>query len=334
MKAILRTRYGGPEVLSLQDLPVPTPAPDQVLVKVHAAALNVADWRVLKADPWVMRLGLGLFKPKPAFQVVGADFAGTVVAIGAHVTDFTPGDTVLGDTSHGCWGACAEYVIADAAIIARAPDRAPLDVLASIPMAGVTALQVLRDHGGLKQGHRLLINGASGGVGTFAIQLGTLLGAEVTGVCSTSKVALARDLGCDHVIDYTQDDFTQTERRFDVILDLVGNVSTWKHRKLLAPGGVYLMSNGRMARVFETAFLGWLGTRGRRLKLATVKPSAVDLAYLGDLVRSGRLRPIIDRRYPLSQTSEAMAYMLEGHARGKVVIDVGAAAEEVAADAA
>jgi NADPH:quinone reductase-like Zn-dependent oxidoreductase len=325
MKAVVYTRYGPPEILRLVERERPTPADGEVLVKVHAASLNAADWRMLMARPFLARLYNGLLRPRR--QVLGADVAGTVEQVGAGVRHLAPGDAVFGDLMRFGWGGFAEYVCAPEDAFAAKPTRLSFEEAATLPMAGVTALQGLRDAGGLRPGEKVLINGASGGVGTFAVQLAKYLGAEVTAVCSTGKVDLVRALGPDHVLDYTQEDFTCRAERYDLILAANGYHPLRDYRRALRPGGRYVMVGGTSAQMFEALLLGplaFLGS-GRRMAALTATANRKDLALLAGLFETGRLRPVIDRRYPLGEVPEALRYLAEGHAAGKVVIAVAAA---------
>jgi NADPH:quinone reductase-like Zn-dependent oxidoreductase len=322
MKAVVYTRYGPPDVLKLAEREQPAPADDEVLVKVHAASVNAADWRMLMARPFLARLYNGLLRPKR--QVLGADVAGTVERVGKNVRRFTPGDAVFGDLMRHGWGGFAEYALAPENAFASKPAGLSFEEAAALPMAGVTALQGLRDAGGLRPGEKVLIHGASGGVGTFAVQLAKQLGAEVTGVCSTGKVDLVRSLGADHVIDYTREDFTEGGARWDLILAANGDHAIGDYQRALRPGGRYVMAGGSSRQMFEALLLGraiFLGSDRRMAALSvTVNPN--DLSQLAELVEAGKVKPVIDRRYPLREVPEAVRYVAEGHARGKVIIDV------------
>ena len=322
MKAAVYTRYGPPDVLKLVEREQLAPADDQVLVKVRAASVNAADWRMLMARPFLARLYSGLLRPKR--QVLGADVAGTVERVGTNVRRFEPGDTVFGDLMPHGWGGFAEYAVAHEEAFASKPARLTFEEAAALPMAGVTALQGLRDAGGLRPGEKVLVHGASGGVGTFAVQLAKLLGAEVAGVCSTGKVDLVRSLGADHVIDYTREDFTRGGERWDLILAANGDHPILDYQRALRPGGRYVMAGGSSRQMFEALILGqliFMGS-GKRMAALSAKVNPKDLAYLADLVETGQLKPLIDRRYPLREVPEAIRFVAEGHARGKVVVDV------------
>jgi NADPH:quinone reductase-like Zn-dependent oxidoreductase len=322
MKAIVYTRYGPPDVLKLVEREVPAPGDDEVLVKVRAASVNAADWRLLMARPFLARLYSGLLRPRR--QVLGADVAGTVERVGKNVRRFQPGDAVFGDLMRHGWGGFAEYALAPEGAFASKPAGLSFEDAAALPMAGVTALQGLRDAGHLRPGEKVLVHGASGGVGTFAVQLAKQLGAEVTGVCSTGKVDLVRSLGADHVIDYTREDFTRNGARWDLILAANGDHPIRDYQRALRPGGRYVMAGGASRQMFEALALGrliFMGSGKRMAALsATVNPT--DLALLAELVEAGKVKPVIDRRYSLREVPDAIRYVAEGHARGKVVIDV------------
>lgn len=317
MKAIIQTGYGSADVLALAEIERPQPSPGRVLVRVHAASLGAGDCLCVRGSPFPARIGIGLFSPKPD-HVVGLDFAGVIGAVGVGVSGFKPGDLVYGE----CLGACAEYAVASATRIASMPSNLPFAEAAAIPTSACTALQGLRDHGRVRPGQRLLINGAAGGVGTFAVQLGKVFGAEVTGVCSPSHVELVRGLGADRVVDYTKEDFTIGASRYDVILDNVGNHSLSDARRALTPNGIHIPCSGR-------AGLGWMLRAA--LDAAFVRRQSApfvgvadreSLAALAELIEAGKLRPVIDRMYPLAQTADAVRYLDGGHAGGKVVVSM------------
>jgi NADPH:quinone reductase-like Zn-dependent oxidoreductase len=325
MKAIVYCDYGSADVLRLASIEEPAPNDDQLLVKVHAAALNPLDWHFVRGTPYLMRLQAGLRKPK-AIQL-GVDFAGTVEAVGRNVTAFKPGDEVFG----GKTGAFAQYlcVRADRAVVLK-PANLTFEQAAAVPIAAVTALQALRDKGQVKPGQKVLINGASGGVGTFAVQLAKTLGADVTAVCSTRNLDLVRSLGADRVIDYTKQDFTSGGQRYDLILDNVANRSLAEFRRVLTPKGKYVMIGGGGPN--DGKWIGALGRPvlalaqspfiGQQMGMMLAELNKQDLTTLGDLMRAGKVTPVIDRRYGLSEVPAAIRYLEEGHARGKVVIDV------------
>jgi 2-desacetyl-2-hydroxyethyl bacteriochlorophyllide A dehydrogenase len=324
MKAIVYTKYGPPDVLELKEVEKPAPKDDEVLVKIHAASLNAADLHLLRADPFLMRLmGEGLFKPK--HTILGADIAGRVEAIGRNVRQFQPGDEVFGDISASGWGGFAEHVCAHENALALKPANSTFEEAAAVPMAAVTALHALRDYGRIQPGQKVLINGASGGVGTFAVQMAKSFGAEVTAVCSTRNLDMARSLGADQVIDYTQEDFTKNGQHYDLILAANGYHSLSDYQRALSPQGIYVTTGGSMAQIFQAMLLGpWKSMTGsQKFGAITSKPNRKDLVAVKELLEAGKVRPVIDRRYPLSETAEAFRYLEEGHARGKVVITVG-----------
>ena len=322
MKAITYTQYGPPAVLKLQEVEQPTPKEGEVLVKIHAASVNALDWHLLTADIFLVRFGEGLFKPKR--NRLGADLAGRVAAVGSGVTQFKPGDAVYGDIEPFGSGAFAEYAVMPAKALAPKPANLTFAEAATLPIAGLTALQGLRDVGKIQAGQRVLINGASGGVGTFAVQIAKAFGAEVTAVCSTRNVAQAQALGADHVIDYTQTDFTQGSQQYDLIFAANGYHPLSAYKRALAPGGVYVMAGGKTKQIFDVMLWGWWHSRGgdKRLTNVMAHASTPDMLVLNELVAAGKLKPVIDRRYPLHQTADALRYLGEGHARGKIVIDV------------
>ncbi len=323
MRAVVYTQYGPPEVLRLAEVPTPVPRDDEVLVQVHAASVNAADWRLMRADPFLARLHAGLFAPK-RYPVLGADIAGRVEAVGRGVSRLRPGDEVFGDVFESGMGGFAEYACARERDLVPKPANVSFVEAAAVPLAGRTALHALRDAGQVRAGQKVLIAGASGGVGTFAVQLAKHLGAEVTAVCSTGKVELARSLGADHVIDYSREDFVRGEQRYDLILAVNGFRSIFDYRRALSPRGRYAMAGGSTAQMFQALLFGpWLSLLGSQ-KFVTVssKPNHADLELLGELLAAGRLKPVIDRRYPLEETREAVRYVEEGHAAGKVVVTV------------
>lgn len=323
MKAIVYTQYGAPsEVLQFQEVEKPIPKDDEVLIRIHAASANAADWRLVRADPFLARFATGLLKPKNT--IPGADVAGRVEAVGRSVTLFRPGDEVFGDLSACGWGAFAEYVCASETALVLKPTNIPFEEAAAVPLAAVTALQALRDKGRIQPGQKVLINGASGGVGTFAVQIAKSFGAEVTAVCSTSKMEMARSLGADHVIDYTQEDFTQIGQQYDLILAANGNRSLSDYKRALAPKGRYVMSGGSMTQLTQALLQGpWISLTGsKKMGNMLARPNQRDLTFVKELLEAGKVIPVIDKRYPLSGVPEALRYLEEGHARGKVVITV------------
>ena len=322
MKAVVYCEYGSPAVLRLEDVEKPVPADDQVLVRVRAASVNPLDWHFVRGTPYLLRLQAGLRKPRSIR--LGVDFAGTVEAVGRDVTRFKPGDEVFGGRS----GAFAQYVAVGAdRALALKPAGLSFEEAASLPIAGVTALQGLRDRGRLRAGQRVLVNGASGGVGTFAVQIAKALGADVTGVCSGRNAQLVRSIGADRVVDYAREDFTQGAERYDLVLDNVGNHSLLECRRVLNPRGTYVMVGGQpgrwldpMPRALGALLLSRLVSQDMRMMLADL--NGRDLAVLADLAQAGKVRPVIDRRYALHEVPAALGYLEAGHARGKVVIDV------------
>jgi NADPH:quinone reductase-like Zn-dependent oxidoreductase len=322
MRAITFYEYGSPDVLKCEERPIPTPGPGQVQVRVRACALNAADWHLLRADPFLARLALGLFKPR--HNVLGCDLAGVVTAVGAGVTRFEAGDEVMGELGSSNWGAFAEYVCAPEGALTRKPANLGFDEAAAAPLAGVTALQGLRKVGGLRAGESVLVNGASGGVGTFAVQLAKALGAKVTAVCSARNHELARSLGADEVIDYAKEDFTRGSRRYDLILAANGYHPLRDYKRALAPGGRYVMTGGEGKQLAAAMLLGPVASlgSGKRLGYLLMKSNLEDLEFLRDRLADGSVRSVIDRTHPLEELPQALKYLEEGHARGKVVIRV------------
>jgi NADPH:quinone reductase-like Zn-dependent oxidoreductase len=323
MRAIVYEEYGSPDVLNFQEVEKPAPMEDEVLVKVHAASVNAADWHLLRADPFLVRLmGFGLLRPK--YKILGADVAGRVEAVGTNVSQFQPGDEIFGDLSGDGFGSFAEYVCAIEDVLALKPADTSFEEAAAVPLAAVTALQGLRNKAQVRQGQKVLINGASGGVGTFAVQIAKSFGAEVTGVCSTSKVDMVRSLGADHVIDYTQEDFTKNGQHYDLILAANGYHPISDYKRALSPEGTYVMTGGSGAQMFQSMTLGPILSMNGNKKLGnlSMKANKGDLIFMKGLLEAGEVTPVIDRSYPLSEVPEAMRYLEEGHARGKVVITV------------
>lgn len=325
MKAIVYTKYGPPDVLHLEEVKKPALNEEKVLVKVYAASINAGDWHMLTADPFPQRLmGVGLFKPKNT--ILGADIAGCVEAVGRNVKQFRPGDAVFGDVFGLGSGSFAEYVTAPESALALKPSNVSFEEAAAVPVAAVTALQGLRDQGHIQRGQTVLINGASGGVGTFAVQIAKAFGAEVTAVCSTRNLETARSIGADHVIDYTQEDFTQNGRQYDLILAVNGFQPLSAYKRALTPQGIYVFVGGLPAQITQSLFLGPLMSKsdGRKMTSVMKKANQKDLLFIRDLMEDGKIRPLIDECYPLSKTAEAFQYFEKGHARGKVVITVAA----------
>jgi len=321
MKAIVYNKYGSPDVLHLKEVEKPTPKDDEVLIKVRAAAANAADYYLLSGIvPRTM--GFGLLKPNN--KILGADIAGQVEAVGPNVKAFKPGDEVFGDSSSCGFGGFAEYVCVRENVLVLKPANMTFEAVAAAPMASVTALQGLRDKGHIQPGQKVLINGASGGVGSFAVQIAKAFGAEVTAVCSTRNVDLVRSMGADKVIDYTQENFTQNGQRYDLILAVNGYHPISVYKRALSPQGIYVAAGGSMGQIFQGMLLGpFLSMTGRqKMGNLLAKPSQKDLAFVKELLETGQVVPIIDRCYPLSEVSEALRYLGEGHAKGKIVITV------------
>ncbi len=322
MRAVVYDSYGSPDVLELRSVAIPTIEPDQLLVRVRAAGLNPFDWHYLRGLPYLVRLVNGLRRPR-ASSVIGSDMAGVVEAVGSATTNFQPGDDVLAEVGTG---ACAEFAVVAADRAVRMPAELTFAEAAAIPMAAGTAVQGVREKGRVTSGDRVLVNGASGGVGTFAVQIAKALGADVTGVCSAANAELVASLGADRVIDYGSEDFTRGDERYDVILDTVGNRSLSECRRVLAPRGVYGATGGGGGR--------WLGPLMPQLKAVVLSPfvkqtlAAVndqpneDIEFINELIEIGHVRPVIDRTYGLDETAEAVRYLEAGHARGKVVVTI------------
>lgn len=323
MKAIVYEKYGPPDVLQLTEVEKPVPKDNEVLIKVHAASLNAYDWHMLMADPFLVRLmGGGLLKPKN--KILGADMAGRVEAIGENVSQFKPGDDVFGDLARWGCGGCAEYVCAPEDALVLKPAGMTFEQAAAAPMAALTALQGLRDKGHIQPGQKVLINGASGGVGTFAVQIAKFFGAEVTAVCSTGNMGMARLIGADHVIDYTKENFTKSGRQYDLILAANGYHRLADYKRALAPGGTYVMTGGSMRQIFQAMLLApWFSMSGnKKMGGLTAQASQKDLVFIKELMEAGKVVPVIDRVYLLAQVPEALRYLVAGHAKGKVVITV------------
>ena len=320
MKAIVYTQYGSPDVLRVEEIAKPAPADHEVLVKVHAASLNAADWHLLTADIFLVRFAMGLLKPKN--PQLGADVAGVVEAVGKNVTKFQPGDAVFGDIFGSRGRSFAEYVCAPEEALVLKPASLSFQEAAAVPLAAMTALQGLRDAGRIQPGQKVLIQGASGGVGTFAVQLARHFGAEVTAVCSTKNLDMVRSLGADHVMDYTKEDVTRSGQRFDLILGVNGYHSLLAYQRILNPNGIYVMAGGAVTQMFEALLLGSLISRisGKKMSVLSAKSNKQDMAILSELLEAGKIAPVIDRCYPLEETAEAFRYLGDVHAKGKVVI--------------
>ena len=323
MKAMVYTKYGPPDVLKLKEVERPTPKDDEVLIKVHAAATNAADWHFLRGEPFFLRFVAGLLKPKN--PILGVDIAGEVEAVGQNVSQFQPGDEVFGKLSRSGFGGFAEYVCAPETVLVSKPTNLNFVQAAAVPLAAMTALQALRDAGQIQSGQKVLINGASGGVGTFAVQIAKSFGAQVTAVCSTSKMEMARSLGADHVIDYTQEDFAQNGEQYDLIVSVNGNRPLSDYERALTPTGTYVMAGGSMSQMFQAILLGPIKSKlsGKTIRDFTAKANQKDLLFMKELLEAGKVVPVIDRCYPLREVPEAIRYLEEGHAKGKVVITVG-----------
>ncbi|MGX6443927.1 NAD(P)-dependent alcohol dehydrogenase [Neobacillus sp. K501] len=322
MKAIRYEKYGPPDVLALTEVEKPIPADHQVLVKIHASSVNYGNLVLLRGEPFLARFAFGLLKPK--YSIPGGDIAGRVEAVGKDVTQFQPGDEVFGDLSGSGWGGFAEYAAVPEKALALKPANLSFEEAAAIPMAAVTALQSIRDKGKLQSGQKVLIHGASGGVGTFAVQIAKALGAEVTAVCSTRNVEIAQSLGADICIDYKKEDFSRNHPRYDLILGVNGYqpMSVYKHA--LNPNGTFIHVGGAGAQMFQAMTLGpWISmTEKKKVGSFLQRPNQKDLVYLKELVEAGKVKPVLDRCYPLNEVPEAFRYFEEGHAQGKVVITV------------
>jgi NADPH:quinone reductase-like Zn-dependent oxidoreductase len=327
VKAVAQRAYGPAHArLELVDVATPAIGDTDVLVRVRATSVNPADWHLMRGEPYIARLQLGLRTPKTA--ILGCDVAGRIDAVGANVTSLRPGDEVFASPFSRGFGAFAEYVRVPADLVVAKPANLSFEHAAAVPLAATTALQGLRDHGRVQAGQHVLIIGASGGVGTFAVQIAKALGAEVTGVCSTRNAEMVRSLGADHIVDYTHEDFVDGDRRYDLILQVAGMRSPWECRRALTPTGTLVLISGDSRD-------RWVGALGRivaglamspfltqRIVAFTAKPSGLDLRVLKELIEAGKLTPVIDRTYSLSEVPDAIAYLEEGHARGKVVITV------------
>jgi NADPH:quinone reductase-like Zn-dependent oxidoreductase len=323
MKAMVYHTYGSPDVLKLEEVQKPVPQDDEVLVQVHATSVNAGDWHLLRAKPFLMRfMGFGLLKPK--HTILGSDIAGRVEVVGRNVTQFQSGDEVFGNTAKSGFGGFAEYVAVPENALVLKPTNISFEEAAAVPQAALTALQGLRDKGHIQKGQKVLINGASGGIGTFAVQLAKAFGAEVTAVCSTRNVDMVRSIGADHVIDYTQEDFTKNGQRYDLILAVNGYHSISAYKRALNPEGVYVMTGGSNAQLFQAMLLGPLVSMTGRQKMGNSahKPNKKDLIFMKELLEASKVKPVIDRRFPLRDVADAIRYLEAGHAQGKVVITV------------
>jgi NADPH:quinone reductase-like Zn-dependent oxidoreductase len=321
MKAIIYEQYGSPDVLQLKEVEKPTPKDNEVLIKVHAAAANPLDWHRMRGAPFLVRLSDGLLKPKN--KGLGADIAGQVEAVGSSVVQFQPGDEVFGDISAGGF---AEYVCVPENLLTLKPANLSFEEAASVPVVALTALQGLRDTGQIQPGQKVLINGASGGVGTFAVQLAKSFGGDVTGVCSMRNLEMVRSIGADQVIDYTQEDFTKNGQRYDLVYDAVGNRSVSDYKRALKPNGQCVVAGfTTLSHLFQVILLGaWVSRNGGQKIgiMGMAQANKKDLLLIKELLEAEKVAPVIDRCYPLNETAEAIRYLEEGHARGKVVITV------------
>jgi len=321
MKAIVCTGYGTPDVLRLTEVEKPAPGDDEVLVKVHAASLNAGDWHILRGKPFLARFLMGGYR-KPKYAIPGSDIAGRVEAVGKNATQFQPGDAVFGATGHGGF---AEYVSVRESRLLLKPDNRSFAAAAALPAAAITALQALRDKGQIRPGQKVLVNGASGGVGTFAVQLAKSFGAEVTAVCSTRHLDRARDIGADHVVDYTQEDFTRNGQQYDLIIDIGANRSVADYKRALSPQGTCVITGfSTVLHLLQTWLLGSLASRtgSKKFVFFMAKLKREDLVLLKELFEAGKVVPVIDRCYPLSETADALRYLGQRHAGGKVIISM------------
>jgi NADPH:quinone reductase-like Zn-dependent oxidoreductase len=321
MKAIVQTIYGPPDILQLAEVALPIVPDDGVLVRVQASSVNAGDWHLMRGDPFLVRLMFGGLR-KPKIKTLGMDVAGIVEAVGRSVTQFKPGDAVFGDMSESGFGSFAEYVCAPEAVLVHKPANISFEVAATVPVAGLSALQALRDCGQIQAGQTVLINGASGGVGSFAVQIAKAYGAEVTAVCSKAKIDRVKSIGADHIIDYTQTDITQTGQQFDLILDAAAYRSVFDYLPSLTKRGTYVLIGGSIARLFQTMFLGpWLTkTRSQNVKLLMAKPNQKDLIALKEMLETGKITPVIDRTYSLSEVPTAIHQLEQRQVTGKIAI--------------
>jgi NADPH:quinone reductase-like Zn-dependent oxidoreductase len=306
--------YGPPDGLRLDEVAKPLPKENEILIRIHAASVNPADYHSMRGTPWIARLTTGLRRPKS--DRLGIDLAGTVEAVGRDVTHFKPGDAVYGARN----GSLAEYIVTIGTALAPKPGNLTFEQAAAVPVAGFTALQGLRDHGRIRAGQRVLVNGAAGGVGTLAVQIARALGAEVTGVTSTRNLDLVRSIGADRVIDYTLEAYTAGGERYDLVLDCVGNHALGANRQVMTPEGVYVMVGGPIRRIAQIIALNRLGRRNAVFFIA--RANRDDLLVLTDLIEAGRVTPVIDRRYPFGEAAAALRYLETGRARGKVVVAI------------
>lgn len=320
MKAIVYNRYGPPDVLTLMEIEKPVPKDNEILVKVHAASLNYGNLVLLKGEPFLARFAFGLFKPK--YSIPGGDISGLVEAVGKNVKLFKPGDEVFGDLSGCGWSGFAEYVAVPESALTLKPANISFEEAAAVPMAAVTALQSMRDKGKIQPGQKVLINGASGGVGTFAVQIAKSFGAEVTGVCSTRNIEILRSIGADHVIDYTKEDFTKQTERYDLILGVNGSHPISAYKRTLKPNGIFVHVGGSESQMFQAMIMGpWISMTGsKKMSSFLQRSNQEDLLFVKELLETGKIKPVIDRCYKITETREAFSYFEKGHAQGKVVI--------------
>lgn len=322
MKTIAFTRYGSPDDLQFREVDKPVPRENEVLVKIHAASINSWDWELLNARPFANRVIFGLFRPK-RLKTLGFDIAGRIEAVGGGVQKLQVGDEVYGDLSACGWGGFAEYVAAPETALTVKPARLSFQQAAAVPQAGLLAWQGLVDEGHIRPGQKVLINGASGGSGTFAVQIAKTFDVEITGVCSTEKMEFVRSLGVDHVIDYTREDFTRNGKQYDLIIDAQGHHSIFDYRRALSPHGVYFMHGGASSRIMQVMLLGpVLSLSGSRKLRVLLHKANRGLDALGELLQSGKVVPIVDKCFPFSETIDALKYYGDGQARGKVVISM------------
>jgi len=311
MKAVVYNKKGSPEKLIFCETDKPVPNDDEVLIKVHAVSLNAADYRSMK---------MGII---PKRKIFGADISGRIEIVGKNITQFKPGDEVMGDLASFGFGGLAEYVTAPERALITKPYQISFEEGATLPMAALTALQALRDKGNIQKGHKVLIVGSAGGVGTFAVQLAKYFEAEVTGVYSSKNAQQTLSLGANYVIDYTKENFTNSDMRYNLILAINGNYPLSAYKKVLTPNGIYVMVGGSLSQIFKSLLFGWLMSFGsKKLRSLSAKANKNDLEFLAKLLEDGKVKPVIDRRYSLDKTSEAMNYLSEGHSHGKVVIIV------------
>ena len=322
MKAMTSTRYGSADVLKMAELQIPTPKDNEVLIKVHASSINAGDWHLMRGKPYLMRLVFGLFRPK--ITVLGADVAGVVEAVGKKVTQFKPGDAVFGDISNGGFGGFSEYVCAKEKYLTLKPRNVTFEQAAAVPAAGQTALQGIRDYGKIKEGQKVLVNGASGGVGSFAVQIAKYYGAEVTAVCSTQKMDMVRSLGADHVIDYTKEDPTQGGQLYDLVFDAAAFRDFLDYKRCLRTKGTYVMAGGHLKQLMKLNFIGLQPWKkgGRDMRGYLVKPNQKDMQVLKELLEINAIRPPIDKTYTLPETADAIRRLEQRKVQGKLVISV------------